>query len=235
MAVRERERAGERLYAVFAHHPMPADMAACDHCVDPAEVDRFRRTPLRALTADQLGAYLSHPGTWGDGSELPHLVPRLLTAYADGEMADRWWPDTLTRRVGGHWAGWTPAERAAVEDFLRAWWRRTLTSWPSTTAAADLLRAVAELGLDLTPYLAAFAELPGEAVLRHLALVMNEGHAGLPEKPRRQMWQWLASGAPAELLWPAAVEHAGTPVGDELLDAAELADLSRNARSSPHD
>ncbi|WBB74050.1 hypothetical protein O7602_00315 [Micromonospora sp. WMMD1128] len=222
------ERAGERLYAVFAGHPMPSDMAACEHCVDPADVDRFRRTPLRALTPEQLGSYLSNPGTWGDGSELPHLAPRLLTAYAAGEMVDHSWPDTLARRIARHWAGWTPAERDAVGDFFRAWWRWTLTSWPSTYPAEDLLNAVAELRLGLDPYLADFAELTGEAPLRHLADTVRWS---APEEPARgEMERWWASETPTDLLWAAAVAHAGTRLGDELVEAANSADLLRKTR-----
>ncbi|GAB3074389.1 hypothetical protein GCM10027186_32540 [Micromonospora schwarzwaldensis] len=222
------ERAGERLYAVFAGHPMPADMAACEHCVDPADVDHFRRTPLHALTPDQLGSYLSNPGTWGDGSELPHLVPRLLTAYAAGEMTDQSWPDTLARRIAGHWADWTPAERSAVEDFLRAWWRSTLTSWPSDHPAEDILDAVAALDLDLGPYLADFAELPGQTPSRHLAEVVR--WSAPDERSRRELDRWLTSDIPAGLLWAAAVADAGTPLGDELVEAADLADLLRTTR-----
>ncbi|MFI7217826.1 hypothetical protein [Micromonospora maritima] len=207
---------------------MPADMAACEHCVDPADVDRFRRTPLRALTPDQLGSYLAHPGTWGDGSELPRLAPRLLTAYGAGEMVDQAWPDTLARRIAGHWSDWTPAERSAVEDFLRAWWRSTLTSWPSGYPAADILDAVAALELDLGPYLAGFAELPGKAVARHLAEIV--GWSAPDERAGRALDRWLTSGIPAELLWAAAVADAGTSLGDELVEAADLADLLRITR-----
>ncbi|MFI7072457.1 hypothetical protein [Micromonospora sediminicola] len=224
----EVKRAGERLYAVFARHPMPSEMEACEHCVDPAEVDRFRRTPLRALTPDQLGSYLGNPGTWGDGSELPHLVPRLLTAYAAGELTDWWWPSNGTRRIGAQWAGWTSAERDAVEDFLRAWWRWTLTSWPSVQPAEDMLDAVAALGLSLDPYLADFAELPGEAPTRHLAEVVR--WSAPDERSGRELARWLTSDTPAELLWTAAVARAGTAVGDELVEAADLADLLRSTR-----
>ncbi|MCZ7434922.1 hypothetical protein O7598_00810 [Micromonospora sp. WMMC241] len=224
----EVERAGERLYAVFARHPMPSDMAACEHCVDPADVDRFRRTPLRALNPEQLGGYLGNSGTWGDGSELPHLVPRLLTAYAGGEMTDWWWPATVTRRIGEQWAVWTPAERDAVEGFLRAWWRWTLTSWPSTCPAEEVLDAVAALELSVDPYLADFAELPGEAPIRHLAEIVRWSAPN--ERSGRELARWLASDVPAELLWTAAVAGAGTPLGDELVEAADLVDLLRSTR-----
>ncbi|MET7807363.1 hypothetical protein [Micromonospora chersina] len=227
------ERATERLYAAFAHHRMPSDMTACDHCVDPADVDLFRRTPLRALSPNQLGTYLSNHGTWGDGTELPHLAPRLLEAYAGGEMADWWWPEFVAERIHARWRDRSPAERSAVEDFFRAWWRWTLTSWPSTNPAWDLLTAVATLGLDLGSYLADFTELTGEVPARHLAEVVDSwswgGPTSLAEDADRVVRRWLADGTPARLLWEAAVAAAASPAADELTSAAEHADLLRDA------
>ncbi|MGY0003529.1 hypothetical protein [Micromonospora sp. I033] len=228
------ERAKDRLYAAFAHHALPPGMAeACDHCVDPEEVDAFLRTPLRALTPDQLGTYLSNPGTWGDGTELPHLAPRLLEAYAGGEMADWWYPELVAERISARWQDRSPAERSAVVGFYRVWWRWTLTSWPSTNPAWDLLTAVATLGLDVGTYLADFTELTGEVPARHLAEVVDSwswgGPGSLPEDAKRVVRRWLADGTPARLLWEAAVADAASPVADELTTAAEHADLLRDA------
>ncbi|PWR14202.1 hypothetical protein DKT69_17520 [Micromonospora sicca] len=225
------ERTKDRLYAAFAHHRLPPDMEACDHCVDPAEVELFRCTPLRDLAPDQLGTYLSNPGTWGDGTELPHLVPRLLEGYAIGEMADWWSPETVACRIEQRWRDWSPAERSAVEEFFRAWWRWTLTSCPATNPAWDLLEAVASLGLDVGGYLADFAELSGEEPARHLAEVLDSWAWGglLPEDAKRVVGRWLVAGTPARLLWEAAVTSAPSPVADELTKAAELADLLRGA------
>ncbi|MEU2613319.1 hypothetical protein ABZ570_17300 [Micromonospora sp. NPDC007271] len=226
------ERATERLYAAFAHHPLPPDMEeACEHCVDPEVVGRFVRTPLRDLAPDQLGIYLSNPGTWGNGTELPHLVPRLLQAYAGGEMTHWWSPETVAYRIHGRWQDRSPAERTAVEEFFRAWWRWTLTSFPSTNPAWDLLDAVATLGLDVGPYLADFAELPGEEPARQLAEVLDSWRWGgsLSEEAERTLRSWLVGGTPGRLLWEAAVASAVAPVADELTEAAELADLLRDA------
>ncbi|WP_262282663.1 hypothetical protein [Micromonospora sp. MA102] len=224
------ERATDRLYAVFAHHPMPPDMTACDHCVDPAEVDLFRRTPLRALTPKQLGTYLSNPGTWGDGTELPHLVPRLLAAYASGEMADWWWPGHVTSRIHASWQHWSPEERTAVTGFVRSWWRRTLTSWPSTNPVPDVLEAVVALDLDVEEYLSDFAELPGDTPARQLAAFVDNWRWGssLPEDAQRAVRRWLIGGTPGRVLWEAAVARAGCPAGDELTEAAELVDVLRD-------
>ncbi|MEU0151197.1 hypothetical protein [Micromonospora fulviviridis] len=226
------ERATDRLYAAFAHHRLPPGMAtACDHCVDPAEVEEFLRTPLRDLAPDQLGVYLSNNGTWGDGTELPHLVPRLLEGYATGEMEHWWSPETVARRIEQRWRDWSPAERSAVEVFFRAWWRWTLASWPSTNPAWDVLEAVAELDLDVGAYLADFAKLPGEEPARHLAEVVDSWTWGgrLPEGAKPVLSRWLVGGTPAQLLWGAAVALAESPVGEELTKAAELADLLRDA------
>lgn len=231
---REFAQAVERLYAAFAHRPLPPDMTACEHCVDPADVALFARTPLRELTPDQLGTYLMNPGTWGDGTELPHLVPRLLEAYATGEMEHWLWPDAVTRRVGEQWLAWPAEERDAVEHFARVWWRLTLAVFPSVTPAWDLLTAVAELGVDVGPYLAGFADGPGEGPARHLAEVIDSWSSGgsLPDGAEESMGRWLAGPTPVDALWTAVGTSAGPEVVAELTDAAEHAHLLRGRQVS---
>ncbi|WP_405101389.1 hypothetical protein [Micromonospora sp. NBC_01412] len=223
------ERAVERLYAAFAHHSMPADMTACEHCVDPADVALFARTPLRELAPDQLGTYLMNPGTWGDETELPHLLPRLLEAYATGEMEHWLWPDRVTRRISDRWQAWPAAERDAVEHFVRVWWHRTLDGYPSVTPAQDLLDAVAELGVDIGPYLAEFAGVPGEAAARHLADVISDWAYGssLRDGAEESMRRWLAGPTPVDVLRAATGASADPEVATELADAAEHARLVR--------
>ncbi|MFI1192709.1 hypothetical protein ACH4T9_05495 [Micromonospora sp. NPDC020750] len=223
----EFERAVERLYAAFAHHPLPADMTACEHCVDPADVALFARTPLRKLTPDQLGTYLMNPGTWGDETEFPHLLPRLLEAYATGEMEHWLWPDRVTRRISGRWQNWPAAERDAVEHFVHVWWCRTLDGYPSAPPAQDLLDAVAELGVDVGPYLAGFAGVPGEAPARHLADVIDHWSYGgsLHGDAEESMRRWLAGPTPVDVLLSAAVASASPEIAAELAEAAEHACL----------
>ncbi|MBM7491383.1 hypothetical protein JOD64_002605 [Micromonospora luteifusca] len=220
----EFERVVERLYAAFAHHPMPADMAACEHCVDRADVALFARTPLRKLTVDQLDAYLSNRSTWGDGTEVPHLLPRLFEAFASGEMRHRH-ADAVIDRMADQWQDWPAAERAAVERFLKCWWQRTLVEFPSTTSAWDLLEAVAGLEVDLGPYLAEFAAVPGEPTARHLAGVVAgwSYHGPLPDGAQETMRRWMAGATPTDVLWTAAINSANPQVADELADAAEAA------------
>ncbi|WP_433345258.1 hypothetical protein [Micromonospora sp. CA-111912] len=223
----EFEQAVERLYGAFARHLLPGDMTACEHCVDQAEVALFARTPLRELAPGQLGPYLMNPGTWGDETEFPHLVPRLLEAYATGEMEHWLWPDRVTRRISGRWQDWPAAERDAVEHFVRVWWHRTLGGYPSVTPAQDLLDAVAELGVDVGPYLAEFASVPGEAPARHLADVISDWAYGssLRDGAQESMQRWLVGPTPVDVLLSAAVASASPEIAAELADAAEHARL----------
>ncbi|MEU4470727.1 hypothetical protein [Micromonospora sp. NPDC023888] len=212
----------DALYAAFADHPMPADMEACPHCVEPADLALFARTPLRELTIDQLEAYLANEGTWGDGTEVPHLLPRLLEAFARGEISYLP-PEAVTARMRDQWHGWSADERAAVERFLLGWWHRTLLEFPSTTSAWDLLEAVAGLEIDLGPYLAEFAAVPGEHSARHLATVVQGwSHQGpLPDGAQESMRRWLAGATPTDVLWTAAINSTNPQVADELADAAD--------------
>ncbi|MET8042163.1 hypothetical protein ABZU25_15055 [Micromonospora sp. NPDC005215] len=218
----EFDRLVDELYAAFAHHRMPADMEACPHCVDPADLAHFARTPLRKLTTDQLYAYLANRGTWGDGTEVPHLLPRLLEAFAGGEVRHLP-PEAVTERMRDQWQGWPAAERNAVERFLLGWWQRTLVEFPSTTSAWGLLEAVAGLEIDLGPYLAEFAAIPGEPTARHLAEVIQDlSYQGpLPDGAQESMRRWLAGATPTDVLWTAAINSTNPQVADELADAAD--------------
>ncbi|MEU8182903.1 hypothetical protein AB0B85_05725 [Micromonospora sp. NPDC049044] len=218
----EFDRLVEGLYGAFAHHRMPADMEACPHCVDPAYLARFAATPLRKLTTDQLESYLGNRGTWGDGTEIPHLLPRLLDAFAGGELPHLP-PEAATERIRDQWPGWPAAERAAVERFLLGWWRRTLGEFPSTTSAWNLLEAVAGLQIDLGPYLAEFALTTGEDTARHLAEVVNGWSCRdpLPDEAQESMRRWLAGATPTDVLWTAAINATNPQIADELADAAD--------------
>ncbi|MCX5068090.1 hypothetical protein OOJ91_19790 [Micromonospora lupini] len=212
----------DALYSAFAHHPMPGDMEACPHCVEPADLARFVHTPLRKLTTDQLDDYLGNRGTWGDGTEVPHLLPRLLEAAAGGELSYLP-PEAVTGRMRDQWHGWPAAEREAVERFLLGWWQRILAEFPSTTSAWSLLEAVAGLEIDLGPYLAQFAAIPGEHTARHLAtVVQNWPYLGpLPDGAQESMRLWLAGATPTDVLWTAAINSTNPEVADELADAAD--------------
>lgn len=218
----EFDRLVDGLYAAFADHPMPADMEACPHCVEPADLALFASTPLRQLTTDQIDDYLGNRGTWGDGTEVPHLLPRLLEAAAAGELSYLP-PEAVTGRMRDQWHGWPAAERAAVERFLLGWWHRILAEFPSTTSAWGLLEAVAELEIDLGPYLAEFTAIPGEATARHLAEVVEglSHHGPLPDRAQESMRRWLAGATPTDVLWTAAITSTNPQVADELADAAD--------------
>ncbi|MGW1059525.1 hypothetical protein [Micromonospora rubida] len=93
----------------------------------------------------------------------------------------------------------------------------------------DLLDAVAELGVDVGPYLAGFAGVPGEAAPRHLADVISHWASGsyLRDGAEESMRRWLAGPTPVDVLRAAAGASADPEVATELADAAEHARLVR--------
>ncbi|MFI7548787.1 hypothetical protein ACIBQ2_03485 [Micromonospora sediminimaris] len=218
----------ENVYALFARHQLPADLTACDHCVSPEEVDLFRRTPLRQLTPDQLGVYLLNPGTFGDDTEFPHLLPRLLELYARDQM-DGWSsPDAVTRRISSQWRDWSAAERAAVTRLLATWWRHMLHTFGGPNEAWYLLDAVLECGVDLTSYLAAFTEVGEVAAARHLADVIDWCvFSTVPDDDRSTFQRWLAGDEPLAVLDAAATHVADPAAAREISRGREQAETLR--------
>ncbi|MBB5823878.1 hypothetical protein [Micromonospora carbonacea] len=114
----------------------------------------------------------------------------------------------------------------------------TLAAFPSVTPAWDLLTAVAELGVDVGPYLAGFADGPGDGPARHLAEVIGSWSSGgsLPDGAEESMRRWLAGPTPVDVLWTAVGTSASPEVVAELTDAADaFAYLARRfARAAEH-
>ncbi|MFF5215088.1 hypothetical protein [Micromonospora sp. NPDC000442] len=215
-------------YVAFAHRHLPADLDACDHCVSPEELDLFRRTPLRQLTPDQLGAYLLNPGTFGDHTEFPHLLPRLLELYARNEMVGWSRPATVTSRIASQWRDWSAAERDAVTGLLAAWWRRMLHTFDRDDDAWQLLDAVIECDMDLAPYLAAFTEVGGVAATRHLADILDWCvFSSIPDDGRATFQRWLTGDEPLAVLDGTAAHVTDPATVKEISRARQQAETLR--------
>lgn len=215
----------ETVYVAFARYHLPADLDACDHCVSREEVDLFRRTPLRQLTPDQLGHYLLNPGTFGDHTEFPHLLPRLLELYADDKMVGWSRPATVTSRIASQWRDWSTAERDAVTRLLAAWWRRMLHTFDREDDAWHLLDAIIECDVDLAPYLAAFTEVGGVAAARHLADILEWCvFSSIPDDGRATFPRWLTGDEPLAVLDGAAALVTDPEAAKKIRTAREQAE-----------
>ncbi|SBT37460.1 hypothetical protein [Micromonospora auratinigra] len=212
-----------RLYAAFADRPRPVTMAYCDHCVSAEEVAALLRVPPRALTADQLRRYATKcVSTWGDVDDLRRLLPRLLELLATGELDDPVLPESLLGTVGPHLAAWPAGQRQAVEAYLRAWWAATLSAYPGRWEATTVLAAVGAAGLDVRPFLVAWAADGGAAAARHLA-----DHLVDPLPRAERPWvaavrAWRAGPEPARMLEDVLLTTTDPAVAAQVSAAYEL-------------
>ncbi|MET7611201.1 hypothetical protein ABZX97_08845 [Streptomyces seoulensis] len=150
---------------------------------------------------------------WGDhGAVLRRVLPQFARALAGGAV-----PAYSVAKVGesfarGGWQGWPGRQRAAVWEFLHAWWADSLTAPAPAIPVADLLVLCAEASAALTPWLAAWEALDHPAADRHLAEAAARWEYDLltGELPwytshdeedalRTELTTWLARYAPTRL------------------------------------
>ncbi|MEV5826555.1 hypothetical protein AB0L25_13350 [Spirillospora sp. NPDC052242] len=201
------------LYAAFAGVPRPAALDGCPCCVGPDEGRRLLARPPRALGPDELSRFAAKAlNTWGGPEDVRYFAPRLLELAAEDAFVR---PDVevvFGKLAGAGWRDWPEAD--AVAGFLAGFWTRTLARFPSRPRAGTALCALAATGLDLAPFLAAWAEAAARAdgaAVRHLHefarddLVWRRGGRGLGGywTDDRAAVAWL-TGGPAG----AAVESA---------------------------
>lgn len=181
----------ERVYTVFAGHPLPPVTAYCTHCVTAAEEAELHRYPLRELpVAVMTGFAADSLMTWGDLPDVKHLLPRMLELVATAAYGG--FPDVETI-VGvlarGKWTTWPADEQAAVRGFLHAWWADELARWPSRHGIESVLSAVAVAEDDLAPYLAVWEAAADPAAVLHVADLVAGNAARLTAgKPLGNPW-----------------------------------------------
>ncbi|GLZ14945.1 hypothetical protein Acsp04_51800 [Actinomadura sp. NBRC 104425] len=161
------ERAVEGLYAAFADVPRPRAVAGCPCCVAPDEDRALLARPLRELGAADLRRYAAKAmTTWGAEEEFRYFAPRLLELAADDAFV---WPsvEIVFGKLGMvPWTQWP--QRAALEEFLAAFWARTLASHPSRPDAGTALCALTLAVSDVAPYLSGWERLDTGAAVRQL-------------------------------------------------------------------
>ncbi|MEU8079127.1 hypothetical protein AB0B31_27240 [Catellatospora citrea] len=188
------------LYGAFARHPRAERIGYCGHCVADAEALVLQQVPLRRLTAGDLERFtFKLLSTWGDEADLRHFLPRVLELFATGEQRDNSLLTKTLSNVRYYGAAWAPDELAAVEGYLLALMRQILTDRDSPLRVTALLKGAAENGHTVEPYLAVWADEPGEAATLGLAYLIDD-FGWTSSRDDRYHWEvraWLSTGVPA--------------------------------------
>lgn len=112
----------ERVYRTFSRYGRPEKLTLCSFCYEPAEVELYRRTPLREIPADPTRRLLWETGDhWDNVETYKHYLPRLLEGLAPPMALDDLYPGHIFETLRHHgFADWSEAERSAVAQFVDA-------------------------------------------------------------------------------------------------------------------
>lgn len=181
------QEAIEGLYSTFAVYPLRPSIEGCNHCISPEDHARIHSRPLRELTADDLEEYsYSAMNTWGNEDDLRHFLPRLLEliAFNTSYLCP---PVVVLKLHDAGWRTWPQEEQAAIEAYLSALWAFALECFPYADpdgwTAEECLCTIAQVVDDLGPFLDHWRRSESRAALCHLALLIYENAALLPEDP----------------------------------------------------
>lgn len=188
----------EGLYAAFRDQPPARAIEGCRHCLDDEEIAILLRTPLRAITEQQLTPYASSVFlTLGSVSDFLYFLPRILEVSATD---DNWYP--LPEIVGRAIANtkpdtWSTARRSALEQLLHAIIEGAIES-RDYDKLDSWLCAIGRMGLPVEPYLN-LVEASRDAVLGYFcqnATELQEGRLAnafweLPNQAHETIVEWF--------------------------------------------
>ncbi|UCG32672.1 MAG: hypothetical protein JSU68_13525 [Phycisphaerales bacterium] len=170
----ELRQAIERLYELFSRCGKPSYMQeACGGDVSETDPVGILSKPLRELTPVDLRTYvLSAISTFGTVSDYKYFLPRVYDIATSGP---KHWADTpiiLSKLAYGKWLSWPSAEQEAIRNFLRAWWRDTLSRYHPPVQVDDLLDGLAQCE-EVDGYLCIMQEMCANelSARRHLAVL----------------------------------------------------------------
>ncbi|MGV9337823.1 hypothetical protein [Streptomyces sp. NPDC003688] len=163
------DRALDSLTHTFRGTSARADEVQCTcHWGGEDELARLK-TPDLELDPDLLRRTWSAPD-WNDhGAVLRRILPQFARSLTGG-TAEHWLDAAEAGRsfARGDWQRWPVQQRAAVEEFLHAWWAHSLTDPAPAIPVHDLLVLCVEASATLTPWLTVWEAVGHDTADRHL-------------------------------------------------------------------
>ncbi|MGN9779128.1 hypothetical protein ACTMS0_25700 [Micromonospora sp. H33] len=129
----------------------------------------------------------------------------------------------LPARLAPLWRSGADDERRVISDFAWAWWRQTISTWPSVCEPREVLDTLAECGQRVSPYLTAWPVHGGEPAARQLAVLVSDLLVS-PWQDNdfwREVADWLSGQLPADVLAAEVSATADPDVARQLSDAFE--------------
>jgi hypothetical protein len=194
------DQAIEDFYATFVDAPAPDQIEACPHCISFEEIKKLLMTPLRELTADDLGSYASSAFlTAGDVADYLYFLPRILDITIHD---DSWWPSievTARAVVSSDLHAWPQKCRESLEALLRAVVKKLTDDGPHHELDSWMC-AIGRMDLDVQPYLS-IIERNSAAVLEFWTANSGKLYLGQlgnafweePNKQHNAIVEWLNS------------------------------------------
>jgi len=174
----------------------PFTVGGCTHCYARADldalvgpVDRVREDLILHVAAEAVDHWDDFPALYR------RMTPRIVRLLATGRLhVDHGL--VASRLLAADWRGWALAEREAVENAWRAWWRSALHQYPGTSPAASVLETMSVSTGTLEPWLDVWADTRTDAADKHL---------------RDAVHRWLRRGELADLYLGFYDELHATP------------------------
>ncbi|MFD8911159.1 hypothetical protein [Streptomyces sp. NPDC059575] len=229
------DRALENLALTFRGMTARADEVQCTcHWGGEDELARLK-VPDLELDPDLLRRTWTAPD-WSDhGAVLRRILPQFARSLTDG-TTEHWLGAAEAGQsfARSDWQRWPAQQRAAVAEFLHAWWAHSLTDPAPTIPVYDLLVLLTEASATLTPWLTVWETTDHDTADRHLEEAAAHWQYDLlrDELPwytshdedtlRTGLAAWLAGHAPPRL------RARGAP--EDLLHHIRLAAIPTPAR-----
>jgi hypothetical protein len=206
---------------------LPSALDSLYAIFDPGAPERGRsgyarnRFPSSSGGADS-DSFLSSVLRLEDIERHKDVLPRALELLAVADNADHSWP--IMNKIAAHWQGWPESERAAIQAFVRAWWRVTLSAFPRRLDVYEFFDIVGTVRVDIDPYLSYWESDTGEPAARHLAWLVRDFtvHSASSDEWYETLDRWIDGTAPRMILERALSAHPDARAGQEISSALDL-------------
>ncbi|GLY87486.1 hypothetical protein [Actinoallomurus iriomotensis] len=151
---------------------------------------------------------------------LPSVLELLGKEVVDS--ADYAW--LIMNGIAVYWQDWPEGERAAIQVFMRAWWRATLSEFPRRLDVFQFFNIIGTMKIDVYPYLSYWENCADRPAVRHLAWLVTDFtvHGASNARWYDELESWIDSVAPRRILEAALSADPDAVVAQEISSALNI-------------